>query len=178
MKKCITILVAILLFINSGGFIIIFYQAQKSAKQEILCSIKDGKYKIRDIAQFRIDRTDIYRNINGFIWNDKNEFEYKGELYDIINLSAENNSLILFCINDITEEQIVKTFNNEINGLARGDLNNSKVKTSLLNLISQALIKNPADINQYYNYQPFNLIADENIILAYREIPSPPPKIL
>ena len=32
-------------------------------------------------------------------WKDKNEFEYKDRLYDIVSISEENDSLIIFCIN-------------------------------------------------------------------------------
>ncbi len=178
MKKCITILLTILLFINSGGFIVIFYQVQKSAKEEMLVSIKTGNYKIREVVQFIINKEQYNKNINGFIWKDRNEFEYKEELYDIINISAKNDSLVLSCLNDFTEEQIVKTFNNEVNSLASGKINNSKIKTSLINLISQALLKNTFEFPRTSDEQKFYITSDDNTLLNEREIPTPPPKLI
>jgi hypothetical protein len=177
MKKCISILVAVLLFINSGGFIIIFYQVQKHAKEEMITSIRKGNLDVEGAVQFRITKADLNKNVNGFIWKDKNEFEYKDRLYDIVSISEENDSLIIFCINDLAEERIIKTFNDEVNALACGKLNNSKTKTSLINLISQALLRNTSGVSNSENPQEIYPDFVENILLNEIEIPSPPPKL-
>lgn len=177
MKKCISILLAALLFINSGGFIIIYYQLQKSAKREMFISILQGNYKAGDVVQFRMSKHQYKNNVNGFNWKTDKEFEFAECLYDIIKISELKDSLILFCLNDKAEEKIAESFHNELNSLARGDINNSKVKTSLINLVSQGLIKNAFELvtNQYL--QKYFSIRSKNILLTEKDIPSPPPRL-
>lgn len=177
MKKCISILLIILLSVNSGGFIIIYFQLLNSVRQEMLTSIRDGSINSGESIQFRISKAQYKVNIGGFNWHDSNEFEYKDCLYDIIKISETGNSLILFCINDKTEEKIVKSFNGELNNLAKGDLRNSKLKTSVINLVSQALIKNSFEPARNADTHKYISIHKEKILLNEKEIPSPPPRI-
>jgi hypothetical protein len=169
-------LLSFLLFLNSGGFIIIFFQVQNSVKQEMLDCIKSGKYRSQDIISFAIPTGQFMHNNNGYEWLDENEFRYSGRMYDVVCASDSGELKILYCLNDIPEEKIVSNFNNEINKLARGDLNNSSIKTSLLNIISQALVKNVFSFQlateNFISFSSYN----EQIILREREIPSPPPK--
>lgn len=178
MKKCISILLSALLFINSGGFIIIYYQLLHSAKKEMLFSISEGTYKSEEVIKFRIPEGQYQNNINGFLWITSKEFQYSNCLYDIITVSREKESFVLICINDKAEEKILKSFHNELNALARGDIDNSRVKTSLLNLVSQALIKNSFDLMIKPFEQKIFSFSAENILLSEIEIPSPPPKLI
>ena len=177
MKKCITILLTILLFINSGGFIVIYYQVQKSVKQEILSNIREGNLIPDKIEKFRIRKEDLNKTINGFIWSDENEFEYRGRLYDILSIEESDDYFILSVLNDRAEEKIVKSFNDEITQLASGKLNDSRVKTSIVNLISQALVNNVFCLKiSFYQYNYFSASA-EKILLNDIKIPVPPPKL-
>jgi hypothetical protein len=176
LKKCLTILLALLLFINSGGFIIIFYQVQNSVKSKAEAYIRSGNYEKDKVVEFRLNKQELYSNVKGFVWKDNKEFEYKGTLYDIINIETNNHQVIIYCLNDIAESKIMKNFSQDINDLAAGKLNNSKYKTSLVNLISQALFIFPyhltrsADQQKYLNHTPINILT---VILDY---PVPPPK--
>lgn len=178
MKKCISLFVAILLFINSGGFIILFYQLQQHVKTEVLGSIRRGEYRISEVTRFTINKKDLKQNINGFVWENDKEFEYQGKLYDIIDISYKNKILILNCINDTTEEKLVKSFNDEVNQLASGKLNSSKIKTSLINLISQALLKNSSGFSLWQDSRRFPDNFVEKILLCESKIPTPPPELI
>ncbi|HSD62885.1 MAG TPA: hypothetical protein VLB50_03770 [Ignavibacteriaceae bacterium] len=140
-------------------------------------SILKGDYNIAETIQFRVSRECFKVNTGGFIWKGSSEFEYKHCLYDIIKISVKDDSLILYCLNDKTEEKISKSFHNELNDLARGDINNRKVKTSLSNLVSQGLIKNVFEMAEIPGSYKYFSNGSENILLNESEIPSPPPKI-
>lgn len=176
MKKCFAILLALLLFINSGGFIIIFYQVQSSVKSRAEYYIRSGSYEKDKVVIFRLNKQELYSNVRGFVWKDKKEFEYNGTLYDIINIENNNNEVIIYSLNDVAESKIVQNFSQDINDLAAGRLNNSKYKTSLANLISQALFIFPfrlsrsADQQKYLNHFPVNLLT------GFLEYPVPPPR--
>ena len=177
MKKCISLFVAILLFINSGGFIILFYQLQQHVKKEILSSIREGEYNVNEVARFVLSKKDLNKNVNGYVWENAHEFKYRGRLYDIINISYKNDTAYLNCVNDITEEKLVKSFNDEVNQLASGKLNSSKIKTSLINLISQALLKNSSGLSLWQDNRRFPDNFVENILLSESKIPTPPPRL-
>jgi hypothetical protein len=178
MKKCISLFVAILLFINSGGFIILFYQLQQHVKTEILNGIRKGEYNLSEAARFIISKKNLNKNINGFVWENEHEFEYEGRLYDIINISYNDDTALLNCINDITEEKLVKSFNDEVNQLASGKLDNSKIKTSLINLISQALLRNSSGFSPLEDVRKMSDNFVEKILLCDIKIPTPPPKFI
>ena len=176
MKKSINILLGILLFINSGGFIIVFYSQQLSVKEEVFNSINNGDYSPSELICFRIKKDLLYKDKNGFIWNDKKEFEYNGRMYDVIRINENGKDYVLCCLNDLTEEKIIKSFAGEINRLVTDDPKDSKSKTSLFNLISQALLYNKFEILPFLKEQKLNQAVSETIIKFYIEIPSPPPK--
>ena len=97
-------------------------------------------------------------------------------LYDIIKIEEKKNNVILFCLNDLAESRIVKCFNDEVNDLASGKINNSKYKTSLINLISHALCLSPYNLNYPENKQEFSSEAFLNILHLNIDIVLPPPK--
>jgi hypothetical protein len=176
LKKCINILLAFLLFINSGGFIIVFYSQQLSVKEEIFNSIKDENYLPSEIICFNIKKDLLYEDINGFIWNDKKEFEYNGRMYDVIRVSEGSNESVLYCLNDQAEERILKSFSGEFNRLVTDNPKDSKTKTSLLNLIFQALFYNQFEFSPSLKEQKLSQTVSQTITKFYIEIPSPPPK--
>ncbi len=150
---------------------------QKSVKQEILSNIKEGNFISDKIEKFRIKKDCFNKTINGFIWSDENEFEYRGRLYDILSIEESDDCFILSVLNDIAEEKIVKSFNDEINQLASGNLNDSRVKTSIVNLISQALVNNVFSLEiSFYQCSYFSASAGK-ILFNDIKIPVPPPKL-
>jgi hypothetical protein len=43
-------------------------------------------------------------------WLGKKEFEYKGEMYDVINKAESNKEFIFYCLNDEKEELLIKSY--------------------------------------------------------------------
>ncbi len=176
LKKCISILLLFCLFVNSGGFIVVFYQAQSSARNQMFRSLREENYSSDEIVKFRVNSGLLYRNGAGFLWKDSREFEYKGQMYDIIKMVNDNDEVIIYCLNDISEAKIITAFNDELNDLANGKLNNSKYRTSLLNLISQALCLKPFLPKGPEGRQKFISEFHLNIFNYITDIPSPPPR--
>jgi hypothetical protein len=144
----------------------------------MLMSIREGDFTIDKMVKFRIGKNEFRTNGNGFIWKDANEFEYNRMLYDVVKIVKEKEVFILYCLNDITEEKIVKTFNDEVNDLATGKISHSKYKTSLINLITQAVCFNPFQLTRpavHRKYFSDNFMNPPAIVA---EIPLPPPKLI
>ena len=169
-------MLAFLLFINSGGFIIVFYSQQLSVREEIFSSIKTGDYSPSELIRFSIKKDLLYKDKNGFKWNDKKEFEYNNRMYDVIRVSENDSEFVLYCLNDLAEEEILKSFARDFNRFVTDDPKDSKSKTSLFNLISQALLYNKFEFSPSTKEQELNQAASETIIKFYIKIPSPPPK--
>ncbi len=176
LKKCVSILLITFLFINSGGFILLFYQAQNSVRHQMFRSLQNGDYTSDEVVTFRISSSRLNCSGDGFFWKDSHEFEYQGEMYDIIKMVPADGEIILYCLNDKSEAKIKAVFNNEINDLTNGKLNNSKYRTSLLNLISQALCLNPFLLESLEDRQEFKVYLGQSILHYVKEIPSPPPR--
>lgn len=108
MKKIAYILLAILFFINSCGYLIIFYFAQYQLKRQIRNEI------IKDISDellfcIIIKPEDLFVDHNGIIWKDKDEIQYRGKLFDIVKIKNDGEQrLILYCFEDEKEEQLIK----------------------------------------------------------------------
>ena len=175
-KKCINILLAVFLFLNSGGFIIIYYRVHSSVRDEVFRKIKKETFSAAEISCFKIKREKLYKNTGDIYWCDENEFEYRGRLFDIININYENDSAVLYAINDLDEEKIIKSFNGQLNELAGGDLKLPGIKTSMQNLVLQGLVNKAFKLQLAISEQIFFGSYDNYFIKSYHEIPVPPPK--
>jgi hypothetical protein len=143
-KKYLHILLAFLLFLNSGGFVIVFYQIKYSIKHEMFENIKYHKDLLGIVSQFKIHRNNLYKDGQGFIWDGQNEFKIENKLYDVLELVEDINNtnyLIIYAINDLKEEMAIKSFSNLIDELVNEKIKSQRINTILLNLITQALIK-------------------------------------
>ena len=142
----------------------------------MLICIRRGDFPVDRLFEFNIDKNQINKNVNGIIWKDRNEFEYDGKLYDVVYKIENDDIITLVCLNDLTEEYMVKNFNDEINDLASGKLNHSKFRTSLLNLISQAVFLNsfylPYETDRHVLFAGFV----PELLSVIADIPLPPPK--
>ncbi len=180
MKKIINILLAFLIFINSGGFVIIFYQMRSLINQEMFQYIKCHKYLFDELISFRIPKKDLFNNRNGFIWEKKKEFFKDNKLFDIVEISEDkndNNYVFVYALNDKREETMVKTFTKNINKLVNDKTKSPKLRTILSNLISQAL---PIiNIKLFFEQTKQNgLTYSSQIPLFFYKTPiSPPPEI-
>ncbi len=166
----------IFLFVNSGGFIIILYQAQNSARARMMRSLREGTYDPDEVVKFKLSSDRLYRNGGGFLWKDSREFEYDGVMYDIIKLVNYDDQVTIYCLNDVGEAKIKTACDSELNDLVNGRLNNSKYRTGLLNLIFQALCLNPFLLKCPAELQIFTAELRLNILHYIAETPSPPPR--
>ncbi len=139
-------------------------------------SLRQGNYTADEVVKFKLSSNRLYRNGSGYLWKDSHEFEYHGIMYDIIKLVKYDDEVILYCLNDVSEAKIKAAFDNEVNDLANGKLNNSRYRTSLLNLISQAMCLNPFRLKCPAELQKFTAEFRLNIPHFIAEIPSPPPR--
>ena len=134
---------------------------------------------VEDISKFRIHKSDLFSDIEGITWEDKNEFKIDNKLYDVVKIADDKNDdeyVIVYAINDIQEEKLINSFNNIVDDLLTERTSNPKIRTILFNLISQALPKIHFSLipaNRSYITQDYITLIPKSFD---KDVLSPPPK--
>jgi hypothetical protein len=103
------ILLTLAVFYNSAGFVILFLHADENNRSEMLERISTHNY-LCDLDILRIEKN----KLNQLIRKNENEFEYNGNMYDLIKTKSEGDFLIIYCLNDIKEKSLNNMFLNLI----------------------------------------------------------------
>ena len=107
-------------------------------------NIKYHKEMFDIVTRFKINKNDLYADKQGIIWEGENEFKMDNKLFDVLEIAEDKNDpdyLIVYAINDLQEEMVIKSFSHLIDDVVNGKTGDVKIRTVLSNLISQALPK-------------------------------------
>jgi hypothetical protein len=107
-------------------------------------------------------------------WEDDHEFRLNGEMYDVIEKKIENNKLIIRCISDKKETELVTKYE------SMNRENNSRNKTALLLKFFGSTYLSTAHSEMAVRYKPvpsiIHLQADR-VSSQVREVLTPPPQL-
>jgi hypothetical protein len=115
------------------------------------------------------------KNLNLLIRKNENEFEYKGNMYDVIKAENTSNLIILYCLIDKEEDNL----NNYLHGLIdenRDKHHQNSQRNVSHTVISPVIIKCRYIINrtdEVYSFSPNAILNYKSIIL---NLLTPPPK--
>ena len=128
------------------------YQTRKEVKSQIISKIDK-----KELTLLRFTKTEIENKIN---WKDKKEFEYNGDMYDIVETKTDNENILFWCISDKKETYI----NKKIDTLLATVIDNNtqrKENKKILNTFLKALY--------FQNIKTDNILLIENqkIISSY-----------
>ncbi len=107
-------------------------------------------------------------------WEGDDEFEYKGEMYDVITKTKDANGIKVVCIRDAQEERLLDKYKDWI----KTNTGSSKKNTALVKLITAAFIipeqkqQVVVSIQQKNIFNPFT----EHLFKGYTEMPLQPPQ--
>ena len=118
----------VIFVINSIGCFIYFEIKRKSIRHEIKHSIL---HKLPDNQLVRITNSEF---------NDRNEFEMNGIMYDVMRKEVHNGVVILWCFEDKKETEL----NRAIESMVRNDVANNPIKKTQKILIN--FLKTPLSI--------------------------------
>ena len=174
MKKTVSILLLFCLLFNVVGYYIVFHICRAEIKDEMKKTLRQNIHN-QDQEIFCFSLNDKAA-ISKLEWEDDQEFRLDGKMYDVIEKKIEDGKLIIRCISDEKETELVKKFE-QINTEKES---NTKGRTALLiKLIGNAYIvatvsdlpvENSALIQRPY----FN----SNIITPLRsDVLTPPPQL-
>lgn len=171
MKNATVILLLIVFGFNLGGSYVILRMQQHKIRKEIVQQIKNG------ISESELTCISVTsENESQLIWKDREEFRYKGTMYDIVHIEVSGKTKIYHCISDAQETKLIDKYNKELQKKRkhRNNRTNAVKTVKFLQKINPLPQKDELAISQkephpnffYYNhYAPLSL-----------EISSPPPK--
>lgn len=154
----------VIFLINSIGCFIYFEIKRKSIRHEIKHSIL---HKLPD--------SQLVKVINSS-YNDKDEFEMNGIMYDVMRQEVRNGQVILWCFEDKKETEL----NRSIELLVKKDIAKSPIKRTQKLLIN--FLKTPLNIlkKPIFNFQlKINLYTKffftSSLSMIFLSVASPPP---
>ncbi len=157
----------IIFLINSIGCFIYFEIKRKSIRHEIKHSIL---HKLPDSQLVRIINDD---------YNDKDEFETNGIMYDVMRKEVRNGQVILWCFEDKKETEL----NRSIESLIKNDMANSPIKKTqklLLNFLKTPLniLEKPLFIFKLKTNPPTKFLFTLSLSTIFLSVTSPPPDLI
>lgn len=99
---------------------IIFKSFEYKYKREIKQIIKAGVPE-KDLVYFQFHKSILTKSSSEFRWIKKNEFRYKNEMYDIVDVSYNSDSVIFKCIHDFKESKLLASFDKYLIDLLKDD---------------------------------------------------------
>lgn len=165
----VIILIAVFAF-NLAGYRIVLNIHQKQVRKEIKQRIREGISE-DDLVSITVTP----QNRDQLQWKKKDEFYYKGELYDIVRVEIIDESTVVYhSLADSREHQLIAQFNAKWKKNQKQPSNSSfKIFNVLLNLppspYRQEMVSSEKDPKTIFNYN--NLYFSISL-----DINSPPPK--
>jgi len=114
------------------------------------------------------------KNIEKLEWEEDDEFELNGEMYDVIEKKTQNGKLIIRCLNDKKETELIKNYE-KIN-----KEDNSKNRTALLLKLLDNTSNSPVTIELFIKniLKPVKIsLCSIAISSCYYDVLTPPPRI-
>lgn len=96
----------VLILLNSGGSYFIFKYSQFQQQKEIKTSIRNGMSN-NELEKIVVSS----KNFKQLSWlKPGKEFTYQGYMYDVVRSTRKGNRIVLFCINDKVEKNLVDNY--------------------------------------------------------------------
>lgn len=166
----LAILLCMLIFINSAGYVVAFLKMQTDAKREMKEKIS-SVVASNELVCIRIKKT----MASAVCRRDDGEIEYQGGMYDIIKKVDAGNEFILYCLNDRKEENIVRNFKAQFDQNKDGQ-NQKIMRTAASTALPPVYVKvNFATEPEVEFFSTLNNCL--HYISVSPEILTPPPKI-
>ena len=112
---------------------------------------------------------------NDLKWEDDHEFKYQGQMYDVISRKIAHDKIVIKCIADKKETNLLKNFEQIMKRQSRGSKNRTLALQQLLNNlfepVSSTVLSGPV-VNNTFSYLNYTSPLSDNI----SEILTPPPK--
>lgn len=177
MKKISAIFLFFVMMLCSSGFYIAWHISLQSVRYSQRAIISNSVFNKDKVIEFVISLNDTKKN-TGFTYEDEdeNEFEYKGQMYDIISKKTSGDSIYINCISDKEEDHLKDV---AIHQIIKAENNTSGNQLPILKFSLDQFIHNFNNNNIVFfiekNAQFYKKYNTGNLSSPYLNTVSPPP---
>jgi len=170
-KKIIGILLIGVMLINTTS--VVFLQNQKSwIKREIKHRILKGIDK-KDLVLLNFDSS----SKNSIKWDGKDEFEFKGQKYDVVDTEIHQNSISYWCYADHKESKLDRKINKLLSFAVEHHQRHRESSKRMIKFYKSFYFSTPKTLNYFINSNTGELQFYQNLYQSIDMIIStPPPK--
>jgi hypothetical protein len=176
LKKLISILIIVLLFFDSCGYIFVYIELSNHFKQEASSKINDF-IPDKDLEILSFHLSDITKNNSVIQIIEENEIKINGKLYDIFKKVCKGDSVYYYCLNDNNENILEQAFSTYITNKTQEDSKNIPIHNILHNIMKVAITPNQYNNNYYQSSVKFITHLVYLLPQYSYDIPTPPPKV-
>lgn len=163
---------------NLVGYEVVFRITHYQIKKEVKRKLK-AKVPSKELHTIVIPKFWLKHNNKDFELIEKNEFRYKGEMYDIVRQTEKGDIIIYECISDTEETKLFAWLDEHIKEYVADFPDTEKRNNKLLKKITKNYFDNHQEFKlaffeNSYQFNPFTLKQFKQLVL---KIESPPPRI-
>ena len=105
MKKISAIILLSCLLCALVGYRLVFEVRLYHLKTEMRLNLKNGLHR-ENLLSFTFTNTEL----NSLEWEEESEFRYKGEMFDVVRMTARDGQTQILCIPDFKEEKLLSAY--------------------------------------------------------------------
>ncbi len=155
------------------GYFIVFRVRQLELKREVWMYLQLNK-KDKHLTHFQFPAQNGTVLNDKFEWEEENEFRFEGRMYDVIELKVHRDKVILTCVEDKKENDLLNTFE-KIHKTQSHGKNKSVAVAQFLDILY--LSSEPAHVSSPSFTRLTNIHRYQSPLFdRIREILTPPPK--
>jgi len=155
------------------GYYIAFRVRQLELKSEVVLYLKSHQNDAH-LTHLEFPAQNGKINHDKFEWVEETEFKFAGSMYDVIEMKVEKNKVVLTCLEDQRENDLLKTFAQIQKRQNRGKGNSA----TALQFLSMVYYSPEADVIPSFNYESLTTFYSYQSPIFNRsgEILTPPPR--
>jgi hypothetical protein len=173
-RKLLTLFLLLIVLMQVMGYYIVFRLRQLELQTEVKIYLRSHAND-RHLTYFEFDTRNGQVVNEQFQWAEKNEFQFAGKMYDVINLHVQGGKMLLSCLEDKKETELIKSFGASQQQQSRTGKNTS---TSLLQFFANLYVITELEYITATPPEASSLYSEYQFLLANRnhEILTPPPQ--
>lgn len=172
-RKIIPILLALLILVNSIGYILLYIERLATINLEIRKTINED-YSAEIVTKLALSNYEFTHFVR---WKGDDEFKFKGKMFDVVKIERTQNQIIIFCIRDEKEEMLISSFEKIFKRNFSSDNINSNLRISLLNVQLLGLPIYEYALERNFSFNILSCGYTNNYISKFLEANTPPPKV-
>lgn len=165
-----------MLAFNIAGTLILFKARQYSIREEIKKQLLSN-YPTHKLHPISVSN----KNKHEIIWQEKNEFSYKGKMYDVVFANSENDSChIYWCIEDHEETNLYAGLNELVNRTIETDRTSGQSAKRLFKFLSELFLPEQTIVFSLHSplQLPHHILPHSPYHSPWIDLFQPPPKNL